>query len=67
MRSALNIMCIVLLLAGMSTATTASAASWPQEIEADEGTIVVYQPQRERLEGNTLAGRSAIGLIAKPT
>ena len=65
MRNALNLAFVVLLLAGMSTSTTANAAAWPQEIEADEGTIVVYQPQPERLEGNTLAGRSAMSLELK--
>jgi hypothetical protein len=65
MRNALNTVYVVLVLAGLSSATTASAAAWPQEIEADEGTIVVYQPQPERLEGNTLAGRSAMSLELK--
>ena len=35
---------------------------WPQEITAPEGTIVVYQPQPERLSGNALSGRAAISL-----
>jgi hypothetical protein len=43
-------------------AVPASAVEWPQEISADEGTIVVYQPQPEKLEGNTLSGRSAMAL-----
>jgi len=38
------------------------AANWPQEITGKEGTIVVYQPQPEKLEGNTLSGRAAISL-----
>ncbi|MGD8810057.1 MAG: carbohydrate-binding family V/XII, partial [Gammaproteobacteria bacterium] len=40
----------------------ASAIDWPQEITADEGTIVVYQPQPERLDGNRLSGRAAMSL-----
>jgi hypothetical protein len=40
----------------------AAAIGWPQEIDAPEGTIVVYQPQPERLDGNTLSGRAAMSL-----
>jgi len=39
--------------------------SWPQEIEGDKGTIVVYQPQPEKLVGNVLSGRAAISLELK--
>ncbi|MEH6592249.1 MAG: carbohydrate-binding family V/XII [Halioglobus sp.] len=38
------------------------AIDWPQEVSGDEGTIVVYQPQPEKLEGNVLTGRSAMSL-----
>jgi len=38
---------------------------WPQEINAPEGTIVVYQPQPESLAGNVLSGRAAISLELK--
>ncbi len=38
------------------------ALDWPQEITADEGMIVVYQPQPERLDGNRLEGRAAMSL-----
>ncbi|MGA9573301.1 MAG: hypothetical protein WBS20_05060 [Lysobacterales bacterium] len=41
---------------------SALAMDWPQEITAPEGTIVVYQPQPETLEGNILTGRAAISL-----
>ena len=37
---------------------------WPQEITAPGGTIVVYQPQPERLSGNVISGRAAIALNA---
>ena len=43
-------------------ATTAAAIDWPQEITADEGTIVVYQPQPDKLEGNVLTARAAMSL-----
>ena len=48
---------IVLLHAG-----AAAAMDWPQEITADGGTIVVYQPQPDGLDGNVLSGRAAMSL-----
>ena len=36
--------------------------SWPREIQATAGTIVLYQPQAEQLTGNTLTARGAIAL-----
>jgi len=44
---------------------TAVAIDWPQEVTADEGTIVVYQPQPESLRGNVLTGRAAMSLELK--
>ena len=41
---------------------TVSATDWPQEIAAEEGTIVVYQPQPDKLDGNVLSGRAAMSL-----
>ncbi|MCP8898089.1 carbohydrate-binding family V/XII [Gilvimarinus xylanilyticus] len=41
------------------------AVEWPQQIAADEGTIVVYQPQPEKLAGNLLTGRAAMSLELK--
>lgn len=49
----------LLLLAATSQA---QALEWPQEITAEEGTIVVYQPQPEALKGNILSARAAISL-----
>lgn len=49
---------LVLLMA----AAHAAALEWPQQIEAEEGTIVVYQPQPESLEGNVLKGRAAMSV-----
>ena len=34
--------------------------AWPREIEAEGGTIVVYQPQLESFEGNKLSSRAAV-------
>ena len=38
------------------------AAEWPQELKGDKGTIVIYQPQPEKLTGNYLTGRAAMQL-----
>ena len=38
------------------------ADEWPQEIISNKGTIVIYQPQPEKLIGNTLTGRAAMQL-----
>jgi hypothetical protein len=40
----------------------AEAVEWPQEIDAGQATIVVYQPQPEELEGNLLRGRAAVAI-----
>ncbi|MGB5629736.1 MAG: hypothetical protein WBM57_10235, partial [Woeseiaceae bacterium] len=46
-------------------ATPAAAVDWPQEVTADKGTIVVYQPQPESQKGNVLRGRAAMSLELK--
>lgn len=56
---------ILLVLTALTVSAVASAVDWPQEVTADEGTIVVYQPQPESLNGNTLAGRAAMSLELK--
>lgn len=53
------------LVALMTFAPPAAAVNWPQEVTADEGTIVVYQPQPESLQGNVLRGRAAMSLELK--
>lgn len=45
-----------------TVAPAASATDWPQVITADEGSIVVYQPQPDKLDGNVLSGRAAMSL-----
>ncbi len=37
---------------------------WPRELEADRGTIIIYQPQIESLEGNDLRSRAAVSVQA---
>ncbi len=36
---------------------------WPQEVVAEQGTIIVYQPQPETFKGNQLTGRAAMALV----
>ena len=53
---------ILIVLTALAVPASAAAVDWPQEVTAEEGTIVVYQPQPESLDGNTLAGRAAMSL-----
>ena len=41
-------------------ATWAGKAYWPREIRTKEGSITLYQPQPESLNGNILHGRAAV-------
>jgi hypothetical protein len=52
----------LLLGPAAALAQTPAGTSWPQEIQAAEGTIAVYQPQPEKLEGDTLSGRAAMSI-----
>lgn len=54
-----------LWLAVMLWPALSHAIEWPQEIEAEEGSIVIYQPQPEALAGNRLKGRAAMALQLK--
>ena len=60
-----NISFFTLLLSLMISMPLLAEIEWPQEITADEGTIVVYQPQPDSLVGNVLKGRAAIALELK--
>ncbi|MEM9396724.1 MAG: carbohydrate-binding family V/XII, partial [Pseudomonadota bacterium] len=56
----------VLILAISWTLTTpALALTWPQQIDDDQGSLTIYQPQPESLEGNQLSARAAISLELK--
>ncbi|MGB5491603.1 MAG: hypothetical protein WBM76_12320 [Woeseiaceae bacterium] len=57
--------CALPLVTMLVFATPAAAVDWPQEVTADKGTIVVYQPQPESLQGNVLRGRAAMSLELK--
>ena len=50
----------VTLALGPASALPAQDYSWPREIPASQGTIVLYQPQLEALTGNQLTARAAI-------
>jgi hypothetical protein len=59
--------CILLILllaiAAPSLASeTAQNSNWPYEISTPKGLIVIYQPQPEKLDGNTLHARSAVAI-----
>ena len=36
--------------------------SWPKEITVPEGVVVIYQPQPEKLDGDRLEARAAVGV-----
>ncbi|MCP4767169.1 MAG: hypothetical protein GY875_12945 [Gammaproteobacteria bacterium] len=38
--------------------------AWPQEIQAKDYLVVIYQPQPERLDGDRLYGRAAVAVEA---
>jgi len=42
----------------------ADVSDWPQEILTTKGTVVIYQPEPESLDGHTLKARAAISIEA---
>ncbi|MFT6287508.1 MAG: hypothetical protein ACJA09_002262 [Alcanivorax sp.] len=50
--------CFVLTAMAQDDAIT----TWPREVTIKDGVIVLYQPQPEKLEGNTLSGRAAVAI-----
>ncbi|MGE0583156.1 MAG: carbohydrate-binding family V/XII [Steroidobacteraceae bacterium] len=52
-----------LLLATFAASLPAAESDWPREIERGDGTsIVVYEPQPDSLDGDTLLSRSAVSM-----
>ena len=51
-----------LVVSANSAIAQENMISWPQEIGGDKGTIVVYQPQPEKLTSDVLTGRAAFSL-----
>ena len=41
------------------------AGDWPREIKTSEGTVIIYQPQPEKLDGNQLKSRAAVAVELK--
>ncbi|OFY58596.1 MAG: hypothetical protein A2Y87_10550 [Bacteroidetes bacterium RBG_13_46_8] len=58
---------IPLLIVGILTGQALSAkdAYWPRVIRFSQGTITLYQPQPESLDGNNLHGRAAVMIKQK--
>ncbi len=46
-------------------AQNAGIDTWPRDIETASGDLIVYQPQPEKLEGETLEARAAISFEGK--
>lgn len=56
-------LCVTMLVyAVFSNAQDENDSAWPREIDVPQGVVVIYQPQPEKLEGNILTGRAALGL-----
>ncbi|MFK7830343.1 MAG: carbohydrate-binding family V/XII [Congregibacter sp.] len=51
-----------LLLALLVVPLHAQDLQWPQEISGDKGTLLIYQPQPEALDGDKLRARAAISI-----
>jgi len=51
----------VLILSSLCLCSFFSKAiEWPQQVKTTQGTLIVYQPQPEKLNGNTLIARAAM-------
>jgi hypothetical protein len=52
--------------AQVETAPTTAVATdaWPRELATPQGTLLLYQPQPENLQGTTLNGRAAFSVTA---
>ncbi len=63
--------CMALVMASAPSALRAQAQEgdigWPREIVTDSGTMVVYQPQPDKLDGITLTGRAAVSVVPRGT
>jgi hypothetical protein len=56
---------IVSLAVAGAALTQENAAKWPRALELENATVVVYQPQLEKLAGVILSGRAAFAWEAK--
>ncbi len=66
-RTAALLATVVLMMAAPALAQDDAEEEfgWPVEIEADKGTIIMYQPQLESFVGDRLEGRAAVALTPK--
>ena len=61
-----KILTLFLLIVAASAAHT-QEITWPQELTADDGSVIlIYQPQVEGFDGNAIEGRAAVS-VRRPT
>jgi len=53
--------CVLFVLDGTAQAQD---STWPRQIDFRNGTLVLYQPQPDSLNGNLLSGRAAVSFTA---
>ena len=61
-RTASTALSLTLLLAVFARPLVAADADWPREITRNGTTFVVYEPQPDSLDGDTLLSRSAVSI-----
>ena len=54
-----------LLTAASGWAKEVPESPWPREIDTPKGTVVIYQPQPEKLNDNLLESRAAVAIELK--
>jgi hypothetical protein len=59
------VMVTCLLTSALAPAQEKSDGAWPREIVVPEGTMVIYQPQPDKLEGDILSARAAVAIELK--
>ena len=55
----------LLVTFSLSVQAAEDESVWPKEITTSKGTVIVYQPQPEKLSGDKLNGRAAIAIELK--
>lgn len=59
---------VALAVVALAVAATAGADNgWPREIASDRGTLVIYQPQIDRIKQRIVEGRAAVSFAATGT
>lgn len=53
---------MALVCMGCLQSPLAAAVEWPQELSGENGTVIIYQPQPDELNGNTLIARAAMSI-----